>query len=862
MPKPPVYDHNKLKNESQFLCVRGGTVQVNKLDIDFNPINDYLTSYYCKSTTKLPFEILNTGNIEVLTNYLEKHGEKLPEKEKQHLRERIDVMLYFNELEEYYQNNRRPEPQPMRNINGKTVLPGISLEQNQTSNNGCWSCAFSMLLKGRGVNLDQKVIRRYRPEFAEGYEVNNPKQTDIINSDEMSEIYQYSSLVGKVCPNTKMCKMNKKGEAGATNSEILTQVLRTLREKNSPVAFCNGWHWTTIVGVSEDNSQFYVVDSMDSAGGKIKPVNVKSYLDNSNAEFVWLEDIVLESDGSSKQLPDNRFRVDKNSGTVTVDIKGNAEIGSSNMSVGGNHIIDKTAHMEYYVPTMIRDYSKPYAEQKNMSDKYLQALGKPLKSAPKKPAYTSTSDFTYEKVEEKLSQQAEGNVATLRMSAMRKAKVLSQRDINDMSAEVANKCYEFFVSHPGEEIPDHLIFPEIAQFMAMESAENEKIGQENVIDINALDDPIPQQDIKPEGDGSVIPGSDKDINIPADNSPPPVDGAPKQAENDDSFNIINTDAVPEAKADSTVKFQDKAQDNNDFSIFSNAEAPGEEIKKPSEEIKEQSGKAPAPGSLQEQLRIMLDAETANEKRSPEKPPVDVPVSRSASADIEIKESAADIEARDRKYFAELGRALEKAKTVTNSKQYRLLTDTIQALGSEKQAKGMSEEIRAQLMVAAAVSVKDYIAHKAADGVKPNVFRKLAAVEAASRFLNEKLKPYCGKTYTIGKRSISVDSLNLSFKAQYNAASGAAKSGFDQMVGRMPVDKRLSAIQGDNVRAIAKHTNSCMNKILLNAIETSSSIIPELDAMRVKFSDGKFAADELSGKKEIQISTKAPKAHQL
>ncbi len=450
MPKPPKYELKNINPDNEFLCVKGNHVYVQRKDKDFQPLQSSLKSYYSTSTTNVPIEILNTGNVDALRSYLSGHSGELNQKEIKHLRERIDVMNYINDLEKYYQTNERHSVGKMVvNRKGQKVLPGITLDRHQDTSMGCWSCAFSMLLKGRGVELDQKIIRRYRPEFVQGREIISPEQTDTINSNMISEIYQYSSLVDKVCPNTKMCKINRNG-LGASESRIRSEVFKALREKNAPVAYCNGYHWTTIVGVNDAGNKFYVVDSQSHIPGDIKEVNVNDYLGNSNAEFVWMEDIVLNKNGVSQQLPENAFKIDGQTGSVIPKIQGNIGKGANDMSTRGVHIIDESTSIETYVPRMIRDYSKPFDQQKIESNEYLMNQGEILFEDPKPIKYTPISENGFNKIKEKLEHQVNSNVITDRKSFLRDERRFTQVEIDSMTDDVANKLYTELKDKPRE----------------------------------------------------------------------------------------------------------------------------------------------------------------------------------------------------------------------------------------------------------------------------------------------------------------------------------------------------------------------------------------------------------------------------
>jgi len=790
---PPKYDLKKLNDNNQFLCSRGQNAYVQNRDIESRPTEGYQSSYYSNSRTNVPFEILNTGNIEVINEYVRKHENELNAQEKGHLNERMDVMRYFNTLEEYYRTTPRTGVQPMTlNADRQKVLPGVVLDRKQDTSLGCWSCAFSMLLKGRGVDIDQKLIRRYRPEFVKGHEINSVQQTDIMNSNEMSEIYQYSSLIDKVCPNTKMCKMDKNPNHGATRDQILAQVEKALREKNAPVAFCNGYHWTTIVGISDDNSTFYVVDSQ-KPGGKIDNVPVNTYLSSPNAEFVWLEDIVLDKDGKSAALPENRFRVDPASGAVVTSINSNFKIepakpSASDMTVRGNHILDPDAHMEYYVPTMIRDYGRKYEEQKTQSDLYHRQNGGFVPPEPKERAYTMAKNFSKEAVIKDLEKRVEKNVIFARKQYLKNRELFEVEELdNNMEDDRATRCYYYAKEHPDiKEIPLEIDHPEV--FEGIDEAQNQ----------NDLNPPV--EEAKAEA--------------------APVEAAPKQEKNE--FSIFEEDEAqpaPQVKVPASAPAPE-GQTKNEFSIFPDEPKPEPEKKENplAEPPKEQpQHRAERPQPVAAPVRAVNPAERA---------------------------------AMERKGFAALGKELENAKTTVNSKQYKALTDTIKALGNEKLSAKMTPEERKKLMVIAGITIADYISHKAKDGVKPNVFRKLAAVEAAGRYLDKALAPHRNDRFTLNNKKCQVSDISRSLEEQYNAADFSSQKRYNELTAYNGIENKLAKFRNPNCRRYAEHTNSCMNKIILNAVSNNYPTVKALDRMRSQFAEEEFVMNELSIKKEL------------
>ena len=101
----------------------------------------------------------------------------------------------------------------IKNSDGSFTLKEIEKfsQARQDTGNGCWSCALSLLLYSRGVNLDQKVIRSYRgdvrPELDTSPETMKANSSIEQNTDRPNSISDHMNLVTRVLPNTAMKKV-------------------------------------------------------------------------------------------------------------------------------------------------------------------------------------------------------------------------------------------------------------------------------------------------------------------------------------------------------------------------------------------------------------------------------------------------------------------------------------------------------------------------------------------------------------------------------------------------------------------------------------------------------------------------------
>ncbi len=190
-------------------------------------------------------------------------------------------------------------------VDGDTVMLDVAQESYQNTHNGCWSVAYANLMRSRGVNVDQKAIRTYRPgtshlqnenEIA-GYENERGPQefAHVFNEDEGHDIFESGELVTKLVPNTGLHTRDfgeikaylpivnevngvkvptiptKETDEARYNGymKVLNGMKETIREgievNKSPVALTNGYHYLTIVGTGKDEQGregFYYKDSL------------------------------------------------------------------------------------------------------------------------------------------------------------------------------------------------------------------------------------------------------------------------------------------------------------------------------------------------------------------------------------------------------------------------------------------------------------------------------------------------------------------------------------------------------------------------------------------------------------------------
>ncbi|MCR5675650.1 MAG: hypothetical protein K6G16_08080 [Lachnospiraceae bacterium] len=280
----------------------------------------------------LPAWVRSTGDVELLKKYMADHAAELtsdPEalaflQSQTKINEKIDSL--------HEEAMRRVEAElPFRwhaQTFGVRGSHGVVVSQPafQSSRNGCWSCAFQMLLAARGVNLTQEEIRGFRPRYDEtAAKAMDPGTQKTLNSDVVNDILESGDLVAQLLPNTMVRgieiqqygpKVAAKGidevqyveNASAVMRDVIT---RAITADHSPVALLANGHYITIVGI--DGDQVYYKDSRatkdyvartdpdETLSAKISEL-IATPIAGPNAlgiKLEWLADLKLLPDGKT-----------------------------------------------------------------------------------------------------------------------------------------------------------------------------------------------------------------------------------------------------------------------------------------------------------------------------------------------------------------------------------------------------------------------------------------------------------------------------------------------------------------------------------------------------------------------------------
>lgn len=234
-------------------------------------------------------EILNTGNLTVLRSFLENNRNTLTNDELEYLRIRISAQEAFEQQKKKSaealmtdNDNKLPD---IDNKNGFVGFSGFSYPGKQSSLNGCWSCALSLMLATRGVQLTQEQIRGWRPEYQpnNGISPANKDSTYKRNGDTSVAIEDNADMITQLLPNTALETLtippfmegtislsdpNRPGvdirpdrdRLALIKNLYMAQVRRALKDnlayaintEHSPVALLVDGHYVTVTGISPD----------------------------------------------------------------------------------------------------------------------------------------------------------------------------------------------------------------------------------------------------------------------------------------------------------------------------------------------------------------------------------------------------------------------------------------------------------------------------------------------------------------------------------------------------------------------------------------------------------------------------------
>ena len=164
---------------------------------------------------QIPDSIIATGNLDILQAFYETHKDTLTKADIKYMKAKLHTAIKADQLERkalqmIHDGEEYPKPE-VTTKKGYTGLDSIRLDSPQTSNNGCWACGMSLLLKSRGVSMSQEEIRAFRPDFQPGEEQQmGEDQRLLMDSDSTNYLYNKADLLQKVLPNTAVTQVRLK----------------------------------------------------------------------------------------------------------------------------------------------------------------------------------------------------------------------------------------------------------------------------------------------------------------------------------------------------------------------------------------------------------------------------------------------------------------------------------------------------------------------------------------------------------------------------------------------------------------------------------------------------------------------------
>ena len=344
-------------------------------------------------------DILMTGDLNTLKTFMQENQDKLNDNEKAYMQARIEASETIDSLRKKAYSDiaegkqpQGPEPQNQNGYIGFSELrsPGV-----QSSGNGCWSVAYSMLLKSRGVDLSQENIRCWRPDqtknpVEKAQQLESARNALIyrMNTDGANTISQNSDLMTQVLPNTEMRTVKvsepphekyftvdgkkptekdfekiKENYIDQSTRFFVNIVNKAIKEDHSPIAITYHGHYMTITGISPDGTKIRCEDSFGStAKDRTKYYDVKSVVEDAMTvrelengekllptgyELTWLHDLkVPEYDKRNEQALDieeiqNRFISLDEGGNLTVDAPLTVQNASNNGSASEGQLEGK-----------------------------------------------------------------------------------------------------------------------------------------------------------------------------------------------------------------------------------------------------------------------------------------------------------------------------------------------------------------------------------------------------------------------------------------------------------------------------------------------------------------------------------------
>ena len=336
-------------------------------------INDY-----APVLENLTEEIITTGNLETLQSFWDEKKDTLNDQEKVYMQSRINAAVEFEKarnksLENLAKGQNPPVPETDK-VNGYTGLSNIHSENYQTSGNGCWSVAYSNLLRSRGVELSQEAIRGWRPDHKKDPATPQEKKNQErirhsaakrMNEDTVNNIMDMADIMAEVLPNTAMSSIKidpldkmtflVDGKTPTDNqmksiqdyfdikaeNELKTTILNAIHYDKSPIAMLVGGHYMTITGINDDMTKLRVEDSVQAESKDrtremtFQEIMQLAFYPHQNPEGKMVEPIGIELQWlhdlkpigyENRGVEQNSILIDHDKDFVKVDAEGSVKV--------------------------------------------------------------------------------------------------------------------------------------------------------------------------------------------------------------------------------------------------------------------------------------------------------------------------------------------------------------------------------------------------------------------------------------------------------------------------------------------------------------------------------------------------------
>lgn len=251
----------------------------------------------------IPDAVANTGDTAIIRNCLQTNH-ALNAQDQAFLTDRLNTMNYVDELVKEQNGQKHLPPEPITTANGLR-LPDIPEEQ-QTSACGCWAMPIQMMLKSRGIEVPQSVIRTYRPQMTGSESAHMTlDETYQLNADAYSNTAWGAELVQRLLPNTVMKQksygtdeMVMNDDAEKLYKDDLRKSVTTALSAGSPVALLVGDHYRTVVGI--DGDELILKDSLKPSPVPDERLSLDTLFADARStktqavEITWIDDLRVE----------------------------------------------------------------------------------------------------------------------------------------------------------------------------------------------------------------------------------------------------------------------------------------------------------------------------------------------------------------------------------------------------------------------------------------------------------------------------------------------------------------------------------------------------------------------------------------